>query len=43
MDTEQVSVGIEQLVDHLRINRPTAPTLGDIASVTGRGRDVLAG
>ncbi len=34
MDTEQVSVGIEQLVDHLRTNRSTAVTLGDIAGVT---------
>ncbi|MBT3330077.1 MAG: hypothetical protein HOK21_01880 [Rhodospirillaceae bacterium] len=34
MDTEEVSVGIEQLVDHLRTNRATAVTLGDIAGVT---------
>ena len=34
MDTEEVSVGIEQLVDHLRANRATAVTLGDIAGVT---------
>ena len=37
MDTEQVSVGIEQLVDHLRTNRLITATLGYIASVTGRG------
>ena len=34
MDTEEVSAGIEQLVDHLRTNRSTAVTLGDIAGVT---------
>ena len=34
MDTEEVSAGIEQLVDHLLTNRSTAVTLGDIAGVT---------
>ncbi|MDP6830505.1 MAG: protein phosphatase CheZ [Alphaproteobacteria bacterium] len=34
MDTDEVSAGIEQLVDHLRTNRSTAVTLGDIAGVT---------
>ena len=34
MDTEEVSAGIEQLVDHLRVNKPAVVNLGDIASVT---------
>ncbi len=34
MDTEQVSAGIEQLVDHLRANKSDVVDLGDIAGVT---------
>ncbi len=34
MDTEEVSVGIEQLVDHLRAKQSTSVSLGDIAGVT---------
>ncbi len=34
MDAEDISVGIEQLVDHLRTNQSTSVNLGDIASVT---------
>ena len=34
MKAEDVSVGIEQLVDHLRTNQSTSVSLGDIASVT---------
>jgi len=34
MDTEEVSAGIEQLVDHLRANESTPVKLGDVAGVT---------
>ena len=34
MDTEQVSAGIEQLVDHLRTNEGAVVELSDIADVT---------
>jgi hypothetical protein len=34
MEAEDISVGIEQLVDHLRTNQSTSVNLGDIASVT---------
>ncbi|MFP6748696.1 MAG: hypothetical protein VCD66_13990 [Alphaproteobacteria bacterium] len=34
MDTEKVSAGIEQLVDHLRASKSAATDLGDIAGVT---------
>jgi chemotaxis protein CheZ len=34
MDTEEVSAGIEQLVDHLRASKSAATDLGDIAGVT---------
>ncbi|MDA1099169.1 MAG: protein phosphatase CheZ [Proteobacteria bacterium] len=34
MDTEEISIGIEQLVDHLRANQSTSVNLGDIAGVT---------
>ncbi len=34
MDTNEVSAGIEQLVDHLRNNHTAAVNLGDVAGVT---------
>ncbi len=34
MDADEVSVGIEQLVNHLRTNQSTSVNLGDIAGVT---------